>query len=290
MRNKFFLMAILSFVLCSMLRVPCRASDTSNFRIEILPITPPAETSVVFKGMAAPSSFVTLLKDGAISASTQAGPDANFEITLTGLSAGVYMFTLYGDDIDGRRTNSLAFAISVTSGVTTQISGIFLSPTIDVDKDEVARGDIVSVFGKSKPLVNVSVYFDSIWNTPTSGLTVADDSGLWLYNLDTSSMEYGDYGAKARASVGNGGSISDLSPKVDFEVKEVSKKKKERACPGRADLNTDCKVNIVDMSILAYWWGRGLTDLAKKNVDERLKKDGIIDIRDLSVMAYYWTG
>lgn len=267
------------------------ASSTSNFKIEILPVTPPI-TAVNFKGMAAPLSFVTLLKDGQIVAITQSGPDAGFDVSLSGLSAGTYVFSLYADDVNNRRTSTISFTIYVTNGVTTQISGIFLSPTIGVDKEVVARGEILSIFGKSKPESNVSVNIDTVngINAKTIGSIIADNNGLWLYNVDTSTMEYGDYAARARASVGNGGSISDLSPRVEFKISEVSKKKKERACPTRADLKTDCKVNVIDMSILAYWWGRELTDWAKNMVDGKLKKDGIIDIRDLSVMAYYWTG
>lgn len=266
------------------------AGQTSNFKIEILPITPPA-TTVIFKGMAAPYSFVTLLKDGQISASTQSGPDASFEITLTGLSAGIYVFTLYGDDIDGRRTSSMAFAIYVTSGVTTQISGIFLSPTIDVDREEVARGEVVSIFGKSKPQATVAVSISSASGTLASETkqTIAGSDGLWNYSLDTSLMDYGQYGARARSST-NDGSVSDLSPKVDFKVSEISKKKIKRSCPTMADLNLDCKVNIIDLSMFAYWWKRELTDWAKQRVDNKLKKDGIIDIKDLGVLAFYWTG
>jgi hypothetical protein len=52
-----------------------------------------------------------------------------------------------------------------------------------------------------------------------------------------------------------------------------------------ADLNSDCKVNLVDFSILKYW-------NKKKNPPVRvdLNKDRKIDIVDFSIMAYYWTG
>jgi hypothetical protein len=53
---------------------------------------PPPETKVIFSGRAYPDSKVTLLKDAQISATTVAGPDAKFYISLSGLSAGNYNF------------------------------------------------------------------------------------------------------------------------------------------------------------------------------------------------------
>src|SRR3989338_10019043 len=50
------------------------------------PSTP--QTAVNFSGRAYPKSTVTLLKDAQIAATTIAGADANFQISLSGLSTG----------------------------------------------------------------------------------------------------------------------------------------------------------------------------------------------------------
>jgi hypothetical protein len=44
-------------------------------------------------------------------------------------------------------------------------------------------------------------------------------------------------------------------------------------------------VNLVDFSILAYWY-------LKPNPDPKvdLNSDGIVDLVDFSILAYYWTG
>jgi len=52
-----------------------------------------------------------------------------------------------------------------------------------------------------------------------------------------------------------------------------------------ADINEDGKVNLVDFSILLYWFGKPLND---KGVD--LNGDGEIDLSDFSILAFYWTG
>jgi hypothetical protein len=89
----------------------------------------PAQTSVTFAGRAFPLSRITILKDGQIAVTTIAGPDAKFYVALTGLASGNYLFSLYGQDNDSRRTSSFSFPIFVTSGVITNISDIFIAPT-----------------------------------------------------------------------------------------------------------------------------------------------------------------
>ncbi len=53
-------------------------------------------------------------------------------------------------------------------------------------------------------------------------------------------------------------------------------------CPG-ADLNKDKKVNLIDFSILLFYWGTNNT-CADQN------KNGKVDLIDFSIMLYNWTG
>lgn len=54
---------------------------------------------------------------------------------------------------------------------------------------------------------------------------------------------------------------------------------------GRGDLNGDNRVDIVDFSILIYWYQKLNPPLY---ID--LNGDGKIDATDFSILAYYWTG
>ena len=54
------------------------------------------------------------------------------------------------------------------------------------------------------------------------------------------------------------------------------------------DLNGDGKVNIVDFSILAYWFKRPLTAAAVKQCVDQTQ-DGKVSLADFSILAYYWT-
>ena len=64
----------------------------------------PASTGAIFSGMAYPGSKVFLLKDGQVAASTIAGGDAHFKISLMGLSSGDFIFLVYAEDTAGRRS------------------------------------------------------------------------------------------------------------------------------------------------------------------------------------------
>lgn len=245
---------------------------------------PSVITQVVFKGKAYPQATVTLLKDAQVAATTKAGPDANFEIDLSGLSSGIYNFSVWAEDIKGRHSNTLSFAISITSGATTVISGIFIPPTIDIDKEEVKRGDILNILGQTAPKAQIAVFINS--EEEIVKKTTADESGLWLYRFDSSEVDYGDHSTRSRASQGE--DISTFSQVAFFKVGYVTIYKKLKYLPG--DVNLDGRVNLIDFSIVAYWWKRPLTAAAKANIDGRINGDGKIDLVDFSVMAYYWTG
>jgi hypothetical protein len=49
-------------------------------------------------------------------------------------------------------------------------------------------------------------------------------------------------------------------------------------------------VNLVDFSIAAYWYKRPLSADFKVKEAAKLNGDGKIDLVDFSIMAYYWTG
>ena len=121
----------------------------------------PPTTTVNFSGRAYPMSSVTILKDGQVAIQTIAGPDARFAASLTGLAAGNYTFSLYSEDINGHRSALFTFSVYVSSGASTNISGIYITPTIDIDKSQVKRGDNLAIFGQTVPDSNVTISVNS---------------------------------------------------------------------------------------------------------------------------------
>jgi len=248
-----------------------------------VPYTP--VTRVIFSGRAYPLSQVILLKDAQLVIQTIAGPDAKFQIDYSNLSAGNYIFLIYSEDSAGRRSSSFTFPIKITEGATTHVSGIFLAPTIDVDKSEVKKGENITIFGQSVANGEITISINS--NQERFRNTRADKDGIYLYNLDTAILELGQHFTKSKAALD--GQISPFSRAVSFAVGTKTVPKDEGEC-GKADLNCDGRVNLVDFSIAAYWYKRPISAEFAKKEAERLNGDGKVDLIDFSIMAYYWTG
>lgn len=238
-------------------------------------------TGVKFIGRAYPLSTVVILKDGQQIVSTIAGPDARFEIVVSGLSPSTYTFSVLSEDSLGRRSTLFTFPLMITQGVLATISGIFLAPTIDTDKVEVKKGDTLNIFGQTAPNSNVTINVNSL--VPHFFQVPTDSGGAYLFNLDTSILEYGDHSAKSKAVYTN--EISQFGKLAYFKVSDKTIIRDQNTVTIEADLNQDGYVNIVDFSILAFWYKK---PSPPSYVD--LNKDGIVTIVDFSMMAYYWTG
>ncbi len=246
--------------------------------------TPPSTTNtatVVFSGQAFPNSSISLLRDGVASGTTVAGPDAKFQISLGGLAVGNYSFSLVASDKDGLRSQTQSFAVGLTTGVTASITGIFFAPTLASDKTEVKQGDTISFFGQTTPSASVSLTVHS--PTANFATTTSDDKGIYFYQFDTTPLIKGSHQANSKASLKL--SVSELSAALAFLVGDQSILAGKTPLCGKGDLNCDGKVNIVDFSILAFWYHKVSF---QKNAD--LNNDGKIDLVDFSIMAYYWTG
>ncbi len=241
----------------------------------------PPETKVIFEGRAYPLSKVNILKDGQLAVSTISGPDAKFYVSIEGLSSGNYLFAVYSEDSQGRRSVLFTFPVFITQGVTTKISGIFIAPTIDVDKLEVKKGEVIKIFGQTVPNIDVAVIINS--EEEIYGKTKSDEIGAYLYNLDTIEVEMGNHLAKSRATIEE--EISPLSQAISFKVGTKTVLKETVKIPEKGDLNNDKRVNLVDFSILAYWYQR---PSPSATVD--FNNDGKVNLVDFSIMAYYWTG
>ena len=243
--------------------------------------TPIIITQVIFKGKAYPKSDVTLLKDAQVAATTKVGPDANFETSLSGLTGGTYTFGVWAEDAIGNKSITHNFTISIASGAATVISGIFLPPSISIDKTEVKMGEVLNIMGYSAPQAEVAVIINS--DNEILKKTTSQANGAWFYKFDTLEADYGDHTVKSRSTKDS--DISTFSKIVAFKIgnktipAEITKK------TVKGNLNDDGKVNLIDFSIMAYWYNRPTPPM---KID--LNSDGKVNLIDFSIMAYYWTG
>jgi hypothetical protein len=242
-------------------------------------------TEMIFQGKTYPQTFVYLLKDGQIAAKTLSGINGDFEIKLTAIYHGTYIFSLLGEDKQGRNSGLYAFSINVVYGATTVASGILIGPTVSLDKEEVEREKIIFVSGQSIPGAEIALIVSGVESgKEISFKTKADEKGEYSYKLDVSEMEFGEYVIKTKAA--GDGYVSNFSRVLDFIIGEkVVFAEAPKKWPVKADFNGDGRVNLVDFSILLYWFN-------KSNPPEKidLNSDGVVDITDFSIMAYYWTG
>lgn len=239
-------------------------------------------TNVIFSGRAYPKSTITLLKDAQIAASTIAGADSTFQLGISNLAGGNYIFSVYSEDAKGVRSNLLTFPISVTSSATTSVGGIFIAPTIAVDKSEVRRGDDIAIFGQSAPNSEITISVNS--EEEFFIKTPADKDGVYFQNFDTSVLEMGQHFTKSKASVN--GEISSFGKALGFIVGTKNVEAVVIATEkSKGDLNSDKKINLIDFSIAAFWYGKVSPPTA---VD--FNADGKVNLIDFSIMAFYWTG
>lgn len=238
----------------------------------IIPPFPPAK--VIFEGRAYPDAFLTLLKNGMVAATFFAESSGLFAKEITGFPGGNYAFGIWAEDTEGRKSITLSFRATILGGVTTTISGIFIPPTIETSLTQVEIGKELNILGQVFPKSLVKIFISS---EEIVKRTTADEDGKWTYKLNTSSLKEGRYEVKARA-IHEDGEMSPLSQTLSFLVLT-------RACQG-ADLNLNGRVDIVDFSILLYFWGQ--SNPADSCSDTNF--DGIVDIVDFSIMMYWWTG
>ncbi len=237
-------------------------------------------------GLAYPDRPVVVLRDGVRVAEVRADSIGQFRATVNNVPVGTNIFAVYAIDQNNLQSKLLTFPLAISAGLTAQIAGIFIPPTLSTNKNEVASGDPIKLFGQSTPnaLVEIEVKRGET-NLIVRALARAD--GNYSHDLSTTNLTLGNYEAKARSVIiGPPASASQfgLISSWILGTKNILREKLAR-CPRTADLNNDCLVNLFDFSILAYWLDRPNPPPA---VD--LEKNKIVDLKDFSIAAYYWTG
>lgn len=248
--------------------------------------SPPSSTgttTVILKGLAYPSSTVTVLKDGAVVANTTADPGAQFSVSITGLGTGIYSFSLYALDINGNKSPTLSFFQSLTNGSSTTVDNLFLGPSIGVSHTEIKQGDTITIFGYTAPQSDVSVFV----NSPQAFVEkiTANAIGAWVKAFNTSVLEVGGHHTKSQSAKVN--LLSEYSQTVAFTVGSASIKAAPKSGTCQiADMNCNGRVGLTDLSIILYNYNKPTLT----NLRADLNKDGVVNLTDFSILLYYWTG
>ncbi|MBZ9571774.1 hypothetical protein KJA15_00310 [Patescibacteria group bacterium] len=238
---------------------------------------PPIGTKVIIKGKAFPGSEVHILKDGKEITTTKADSKADFKKEITEITPGIYTFGLWVEDKDGIRSITYTLTFRVTSNVITTVSGIFLPPTISIDKTSLPKGETLNIFGQTAPEIEVNVH---VLSSEIVTTTTSDEIGAWLLPFDTKPLDEGAHITKARSQL-NAEERSGFGKVLTFYIGEVTVPFEEIS--SQVDFSEDGRVNLVDFSILFSWW-------EKPNPQCDLNQNGIVDLADFSILLSYWTG
>jgi len=237
------------------------------------------ETQVIITGKAYPNANVHILKDGTDIAVVAADAKADFYFTITKVSPGVVTFGFWAQDANGLKSAALTTTLSIVANVVTTISGAFLPPTLNTDKRKVDRGDTIIISGQSPPAIKVVTHVNSeeeIIQDVTSG---AD--GTWKLAFDTTALADEDFHtAKALFEMKIGENVvqSAFSQAVSFYVGQS-----ETGTQFISDLNGDKKINLIDFSVLLFYWGTS-------GPTGDLNNDSKVGLTDFSILLFNWTG
>jgi hypothetical protein len=240
-------------------------------------------TGLIISGFAYPNAKVTVVRDSVAVSQITANSSGSFQAFYS-LTPGTYNFIVYANDKDGRKSANLSFQATVSLGVVSNITNLVLSPTITSDYSIIKQGENLTFSGFAQPNAPVTILIVSdkinIARNTTSG-----NDGKYTYVFNTAGYEKVTYTARAYSVFNSIQSLNSLP--VSFTIGDRSVLRVPVACGARSDLNCDGAVDLIDFSILLYYW-----DSTEFAANPRVDIDGSgkVGLVDFSIMLYDWTG
>ncbi|HYE22239.1 MAG TPA: fibronectin type III domain-containing protein [Verrucomicrobiae bacterium] len=238
--------------------------------------------NIIFNGTAYPSSTVSLLRFGQVVQTVTADSVGSFSMALNNIQSGTEAFILYAFDSENNKSANLNLVQNLPPSVTTTVSNIIIPPTIAASHTSIAQGQMLTLKGYTAPGVPVIVSFTGP-NNFTQNI-VSGSNGYYNLFLDTNLYSRGQYSVTTQSRVRNFN--SPLSSALIFSIGDQSVVVTPGECK-RSDLNCDNRVNLIDFSILLYFWD---SSSFSRNPRVDIDKSGQVGLRDLSIMLYDWTG
>lgn len=240
---------------------------------------PLGDTQVTIQGRAFPNATVHILIDGEQVGTVRTNGRGEF-LFNTATDPGTASFGFWANDGAGTRSTTVNTTFDVTQGAVTNLSGILVPPTIRSSSQNSNPGDAVTLSGQTIPNATVQVRIEPGARNLTA---TADSFGNWSLPLATASLSADEYTAKARFSLQEGALKTEspygtaLSLFIGVAGRTTS----------NADLNRDGKVNLIDFSIMVFWWG---TAGGNSNPPADINQNAKVGLEDFSILLFNWTG
>ncbi len=237
---------------------------------------------VTINGFAFPRSDVFVLVDGKVATDVQAGNDGVYSIVIDEIARGAYTFGIYAVDANNTRSSTFSTSFTVSGARTSALSNINIAPTVKVIPDPVQPGSTLTISGYAQPNAVVTLENEREGSAASKQTitATANSAGVWTTTIETNNFSVGTYKARARATQTDG-VATNFSNYVLYGVGQAAVR------PINADLNRDGKVNLVDFSILLFWWG---TDGGDSDPSADINGDTKVNLVDFSILLFNWTG
>ncbi len=247
------------------------------------PNTPAAV--ITLSGRFAPNATISITLSGVPAKVISTDSNGLFAVSIPGLTQGLYSVSLVARDaVTSTFATSVSYSLYATIGVETIVSNIAFSPLLVLDKTNFRPDEKIPYSVRGVPSSSFELFVDNALSL-TGRLGPA---GSYADNLTSKKkLPLGKHTVTLREKLAT--STLLMSSPYEFFIGDgrtvPSAPKGDGGCPKKGDFNGDCKVNIIDFSILAFWHNR--LNFPKKF---DLNNDGKINVKDFSILAFYWTG
>jgi len=237
------------------------------------------DTIINIIGRAYPSRTINFLLDTERVGSVRTDSSGEFEFS-TNASPGTATLGIWSTDENEVRSITLNNTFDVTQGAITNLNGVILPPTISLVSQNVNPGDIITVSGQSVPESTVELHINDSQIIETIS---SDANGDWVIDFDTGRIAVAEHILRARTIAGNPPLTTESSFStslqlfvgVDGQVTQPS------------DLNRDGFINLIDFSILIFWWQ---TNGGSSDPPADINGNGSVSLEDFSILLFNWTG
>jgi len=237
------------------------------------------DTQINIVGQTIPRAKVNIILDAESIGSVTADADGDFDFA-TDASPGTVSMGFWTEDDNDVRSITYSTTFDVTQGAITNLSGVLIPPTIAVSDATINPGDIVTFAGQAVPDAKIELHIGDSVQVLT---TTSDSGGYWNIDLDTSGLPAAEYTARARFVIGS----SVLTTESSFSSTLQLFLGVDGSPTTPSDLNRDGFVNLIDFSILIFWWGTGGGD---SDPPADINGNGRVSIEDFSILLFNWTG
>lgn len=237
------------------------------------------DTQVSVTGRGYPNQTVHIILDAKEVGTVRADTAGKFTFA-TNANPGTVSMGFWSYDAKGIKSITYNTTFDVTQGAITNVNSVLIPPTIAVDKADFNPGDSIVFSGQTVPDTTVEVHIDDNTKVLT---TTSGPSGLWTLAYNTTGLAAKNHTARARFVLGSGTLTSESSFSTTLQLTAGVGGKTTSS----SDLNRDGSVNLIDFSILIFWWGTAGGD---SNPPADINGNKNVGLEDFSILLFNWTG